>query len=175
MIEILWHQPTNYFRVLADGQSAAFIINALNRKDQTSFFKYESSWKFWKQKSNVGNQFPNRLTFREERKLKEEEKRKREEKTDDAVPTVLGQVGHSCCEKVWTVVCQNHFEMLGNESFYLKVPIFFYVNVVCYSCQKVPLRAAPSKKRLPDGGKRNLCHPGKSKILKVLNVIIISP
>merc|ERR1711963_1059582 len=45
-------------RVLADGQSAAFIINALNR---------------------------------EERKLKEGEKRKREEKTDEAVPTVLGQ------------------------------------------------------------------------------------
>ena len=101
------HKQTNYFRVLADGQSAAFIINALNRKDQTSFFKYESSWKFWKQKSNVGNQFPNRLTFREERKLKEEEKRKREEKTDEAVPTVLGQVGHSCCEKCG--LCQNQF------------------------------------------------------------------
>ena len=59
--------------------------------------------------------------FREEKKLKEEEKRKREEKTDDAVPTVLGQVGHSCCEKCG--LCQNHFEMLGNESLLLKVPV----------------------------------------------------
>ena len=39
------------------------------------------------------------MIFREERKLKEEEKRKREEKTDEAVPTVLGQVGLACCEK----------------------------------------------------------------------------
>ena len=46
--------------------------------------------------------------FREEKKLKEEEKRKREEKTDDAVPTVLGQVGLSCCEKCG--LCQNQFD-----------------------------------------------------------------
>ena len=49
--------------------------------------------------------------LREERKLKEEEKRKREEKTDDAVPTVLGQVGHSCCEKCG--LCQNQFDYAG--------------------------------------------------------------
>ena len=59
--------------------------------------------------------------FREEKKLKEEEKRKREEKTDDAVPTVLGQVGLSCCEKCG--LCQNQFDYAGNESLSLKVPV----------------------------------------------------
>ena len=59
--------------------------------------------------------------FREEKKLKEEEKRKREEKTDDAVPTVLGQVGLSCCEKCG--LCQINLIMLGNESLLLKVPV----------------------------------------------------
>ena len=73
------------FRVLADGQSAAFIINALNRKDQWNLFEDINISTFLEVEEIIRN------SFREERKLKEEEKKKREDKTDAEVP-VLGQV-----------------------------------------------------------------------------------
>ena len=122
-------------------------------------------------KSSVGNQVPNICIFREERKLKEGEKRKREEKTGDFMP-VLGQVDHLCFKK-WTA--SKLIWNAGKWITFTQNTCCSYVNTVCYSCQEVPLRVNPSKKREPDGGKGNLCQQGKCWTLKVFNVIIILP